>query len=580
MRKKIPQRILSLILASLMILSIASCGNPATPATSATATPAASVTATDAATPVASVESTATATAEAANDPFAPYPETVTLTWAFQTSAAAKLLDGETVEDNRWTRLLKEKLNIDLKLAFVADSSTDAYTTKLNAIIASGDLPDIFKTQDMNVFLGLVDAGSLADLTQAREQYQSPEVKGFLNQYKEAVDGATFDGKLMAIPRANDNFHEAPFLWIRDDWLANTGMKAPTTVEEMVALAKVFATGDPDKNGVKGDTYGLALNKDLIRQNHGSILGLVSAFGVPGRDESQFYRDDAGKMAFAWIQPAMKPALTVLAQMYKDGLINKEFTAKNESALVEDITNGKIGMAYGSNWGLWYPYNNVYKKDGVIVHPYAIPTETGYKYKVGVESNATGQMTCVSSRAKNPEAAIKILNLYMNVVNESPENFDKYWSNEQYRLCPVYTDVASENWFREINDVLNGKKDASTLSKGAIPNYKFVTGFEDGTNKDDNALGTWGQMAKTGSLQWIVNKYEPDGAMSVSLLGMKRPEIWTTNVSILDTLTITTFTDIIIGAKPVDSFDAFVTAWLAGGGQQTLDEMDKLYPAK
>ena len=68
--------------------------------------------------------------------------------------------------------------------------------------------------------------------------------------------------------------------------------------------------------------------------------------------------------------------------------------------------------------------------------------------------------------------------------------------------------------------------------------------------------------------------------MVVSLLGMKRPEIWTTNVSILDTLTITTFTDIIIGAKPVDSFDAFVTAWLAGGGQQTLDEMDKLYPKK
>lgn len=571
MKKVILQRVLPFVVVMLMIFSTAAC----TATTAPTTAPSSA-----AATASAAVSDSASATA-ASTDPMAPYAEPVTITWAIQTAAASKLLDQDTWDNNRWSRLIKERLNIDLKVSFTADSSTDAYKTKLNAVIASGDLPDIFKTQDMNVFTGLVDAGSLADLTQAAKDYTTPAVKDFLGQYKEAVDGATFDGKLLAIPRANDNFHEAPFLWIRDDWLANTGMKAPTTVEEMVALAKVFATGDPDKNGVNGDTVGLAINKDLIRQNHGSILGLVSAFGVPGRDESQFYRDANGKMTFSWIEPNMKPALTVLAQMYKDGLINKDFTAKDESALVEDITSGKIGMAYGSNWGLWYPYNNVYKKDGVIVHPYAIPTESGYKYKVGVESNATGQMTCVAATCKHPEAAFKILDLYLNIIDESQDNFDKYWSNEQYRLSPVYTDVASENWFRQINDVLNGKKDAATLDKGAIPNYKYVVGFEDGTlKKDDNALGTWGQMAKTGSLQWIVNKYEPDGAMVVSLLGMKRPEIWTTNVSILDTLTITTFTDIITGAKPVDSFDEYVTQWLANGGQQTLDEMDKLYPAK
>jgi len=38
-----------------------------------------------------------------------------------------------------------------------------------------------FRFQDMNVFLGLVDAGSLADLSAVRETYQSPEVKDFLD---------------------------------------------------------------------------------------------------------------------------------------------------------------------------------------------------------------------------------------------------------------------------------------------------------------------------------------------------------------------------------------------------------------
>ncbi len=92
--------------------------------------------------------------------------------------------------------------------------------------------------------------------------------------------------------------------------------------------------------------------------------------------------------------------------------------------------------------------------------------------------------------------------------------------------------------------------------------------------------GTWGQMNKNGSLQIVLNKYMPDNAVVQSLMGIRRPEVWLTSVSQLDTLTITTFTDIIIGSKPVDTFDTYVQQWLKAGGQQTLDELEKLYPAK
>ncbi|NBD22954.1 extracellular solute-binding protein [Paenibacillus sp. T1] len=509
------------------------------------------------------------------------YQKPITMSWAVQTAAASKLLDNDTWEDNRWSRLIKDKLNIDLKVAFSADSSTDAYKNKLNAIIASGDLPDVFKTQDANVFLQLAQNGQLADLTDVFDKYASDSLKAYKERFADSFAGATVDGKLYAIPRMNDNFHEAPFLWIREDWLKNTGSQPPKTVEEMVALAEKFATGDPDGNGIDGDTYGLALNKDLIRQNHGSILGLVSAFGVPGRDESMFYRDGNGKMTFAWIQPEMKEALAVLADMYKRGLINKEFTSKNESALVEDITSGKIGMAYGSNWGTWYPYNNVYKKDGVIVHPYAIPTEAGHDYKIGIESNAVGQMTMVSAEYEHPEAAIKILDLYDQTVNYSTkEDYLKYWSDEQYRLSPLYIDQPGEVYAADLLKAFD-KGSSDGLAPAAKPLYDYIAGFEDGSlAKDDNAFGTWGQMSKSGSLPIVLNKYMPDHAIVQSILGIQRPETWLTNVASLDTLTITAFTDIITGAKPVDYFDSFVQQWLKAGGQQTLDELDTMYPAK
>lgn len=557
---------LPLVIALLMVLALAACDTAApAPTQAATKAPDATVAASEAP-PV-------------ADGPMDPYPEPVTITWAIQTAAASKLLDQDTWEDNRWSRLIKERLNIDLKVAFTADSSTEAYRTKLNAIIASGELPDIFKTQDSNVFLQLVQNESLADLTEAVAKYQTPEVKAFMERYSDAVQGATVNGKLYAIPRANDNFHEAPFLWIRDDWLKYAGGQYPKTVEEMVAMATKFAKEDPDGNGTNGDTFGLALNKGLISAGHFSLPGLASAYGVPGYGESIFYRDKDGKMTFSWIQPGMKPTLELLNKMYNDGLINKEFTAKDESALVEDVTNGKIGMAYGSNWGTWYPYNNVFKKDGVITRAYPIPTAAGYDYKVGIESNFVGQMTMVSATCKNPEAAVKILNLYVAIVGESTENFNKYWNDEQYRLCPVYTDIPNENYEEEIyKAIISG--DASGLSGQAKPYYDLTMAFENGTNKDDNAYGTWGQMSKTGSLQWVLNKYQPDGAVVKSILGLERPEIWLQNASVLDTLTITTFTDIITGAKPVDAFDTFVQDWLKNGGQQTLDELDKLYPAK
>ena len=255
---------------------------------------------------------TGAARVTAAAGPLGAYEEPISVSWSIQTAAASKLLDDDTWEDNRWSRLIKEKLNIDLEVAFTADSSTDAYRTKLNAVIAAGDLPDIFKTQDANVFLQLVQNDQLADLTDVYEAYATDSIKSYQERFADAYEGASFNGRLFAIPRMNDNFHNAPFLWIRDDWLENTNSEPPNTIEELVALAELFATGDPDGNGIDGDTYGLALNRDLIRQNHASILGLVAAFGVPGHGMNMFYRDDDGNMTFSWIQPGMKPALALL----------------------------------------------------------------------------------------------------------------------------------------------------------------------------------------------------------------------------------------------------------------------------
>jgi multiple sugar transport system substrate-binding protein len=62
------------------------------------------------------------------------------------------------------------------------------------------------------------------------------------------------DGKHYGIPYSRQAFT----LMIRQDWLHELGLEAPTTWQQMLSVAKAFATRDPDGDGKK-DTYGMVV---------------------------------------------------------------------------------------------------------------------------------------------------------------------------------------------------------------------------------------------------------------------------------------------------------------------------------
>ena len=162
-----------------------------------------------------------------------------------------QFIDGDTYEDNVWSRLIKEKLNIELEVAFSADTTTDAYKQKMNVMLASGEFPDVVRWSDRTFFKQAQEAGFIQPIGPAFDAYATDAVKEYQTDYAEAFEGATIDGVLYAFPYMNDNFHQAYNLWIRDDWLENTGTEPPKTVEEMVELARIFTEEDPDGDGVR-----------------------------------------------------------------------------------------------------------------------------------------------------------------------------------------------------------------------------------------------------------------------------------------------------------------------------------------
>lgn len=564
--KKTGSKIVALVIILAMIISMTGCKSNSGNTDSAPSDAPAADTQTTSANPT-------------EDDPqWGAYDEAVTITSAIQASAVQEFHDGDSYEDNEWTRLIKVTFNIDVEVAFSADITTDAYRNKMNVLLASGDLPDVLKFDDRTWLKQAIEAGYVMDITEVFDKYASDAVKQYKTDYADAFDGVTYDGKLYAFPYMSNNFHQCTNLWIRDDWLKNTGMSAPTTIDEMVALAKEFRFGDPDGDGIDGNTYGLCLADDVVQNNYGTIMGILEAYGVPCYgDNGIFYRKD-GKMTFSYIQPECKKALEVVRNMFAEGIIDPEFMVKDTSKLETDWAQGSIGMSYHMNWGTWHPFNIIYEDNGVITRPYPLPTAEGYDVKQGIQSNKVGEYFVISSKCKNPEAIIKMLNLYEKVaISGSEDDFKNYWADEQYRLSPIYIGVPTENYAPQLLKALAANSSAD-LKGTALQYYNYVKGFEDGSlAKDANAYGTWGQMFSDGSMKLDLD-YQNNGQIVTNIMAAEQPDIWIQNASVLSDLVKSAYTAIITGEKDLDYFDTFVEEWLSAGGQETLDEMDKLYP--
>lgn len=135
-----------------------------------------------------------------AKDENGAYVDTLTITLGrfAEPSAAALFPEGQTFEDNAYTRYIESKLNVDLVDSFEAGG--DAYTNQLATCVASGELPDILTVNSYDTFVEMVNNGLTYDLTDVYEEYASDYIKSLYDSYDGRCLGmATFDGRLMGI---------------------------------------------------------------------------------------------------------------------------------------------------------------------------------------------------------------------------------------------------------------------------------------------------------------------------------------------------------------------------------------------
>ncbi len=241
-------------------------------------------------------------------DPFGKMPQLVVFTTARETFEDPKIPPGEDLVNNDLVKYVENTINVRPNIIWTTSSQNYAFEAKINLLIASRDIPDVleFRTAPygMAILKKLVENDMIQDLTQVVKNYASPSWKDHhAAAGNVAIKMVTFNGKLMAMPNLSDTESAWQFVWMRKDWLDKLKLSAPTTVDDVAAIAKAFIERDPDGNGV-ADTYGIPGSSELYRGATNTFEWVFNAYkAFPG----DWIKDASGKVVFGSITPRHGP---------------------------------------------------------------------------------------------------------------------------------------------------------------------------------------------------------------------------------------------------------------------------------
>lgn len=514
--------------------------------------------------------------------PLGMYDPPITITTIRGIEPSRTFMPGETWDNNLWTLAFEEKLGIKFEYLWTCPSSD--FAQKVNVAIASDELPELLHI-NYDQFYRLAAAGKLADITTVFDDYAGASLKKNMTEIANGVglEMDKYQGKLFGIGNPPGYSLDGHMLWYRNDWLANVGKTAPKTWDEVIDLMYAFAKNDPNKNGTP--TVGLGLSKSLWNSGNGAE-GFFAAYGA----YPTIWVKNGDKLEYGAIQPQCKDALLKLQQLYKDGVIDAEFSIKGDwDNYPDELVQDKIGLEFGPFWfGDW--------KVGDIManHPNTatwtsteIPAAAGGIAKRAVVGKQN-MVLCMRADTKYPEAMIKLLNLGNALMTDEGTAEGKYHDqtnegevvNNFFHFNDFIGDVGGNpDWNYECAiKVIDALKtgDASKLNPEQKSYYDGAVAYNNGSDmKMYRRIATFGPGGST------VTWYESFKAGNVMANEYYGPNTDTMNAKLgnLESKRTETFIKIIMG-ESIDEFDKWVEYFNAQGGKEITDEANAWFAAK
>jgi len=234
----------------------------------------------------------------------------------------------------------------------VVCGNNDEIQAQYLAMLASGNYPDIIQWQHNNSYVGgvaqLYADGIIIELNDVIDKYM-PNYKALLEANPQVAKTLMDDeGRYLyftVINPLNSDLEKVAVTWwglmMRQDWLDNVGMEAPTTIDEWYDVLTAFKEGDPNGNGEMDE-----LPFDAGSAGHQLFM---PAFGF----QSGVYVDaETGKVAYGQYGEKYKAYLETMNKWYAEGLLCNVFadetgapTATADNNIYADLAGSWKGLS-------------------------------------------------------------------------------------------------------------------------------------------------------------------------------------------------------------------------------------------
>jgi putative aldouronate transport system substrate-binding protein len=307
----------------------------------------------------------------------------------------ALVTDYATNDATLW---LEEKTNVKINWQTVPNEGREE---KINIILASGDLPEVFYATRITTKQEAVYGSEeqlflpLNDLIDEQGFW----FKKALTEFDFDVEGMikSPDGNIYALPTLSNCYHcfNSKRMWLNTQWTKNLGLDIPTTTDEFYEVLKAFKEQDANGNGDPNDEYPLVGSTQGLWNGRPELYLLNSFLFYP--EQSRPFSLVNGKATSVADDPRYREGLRYMNKLHKEGLLYeatytqdgnqlKNMTNNPDIAIVGALPAGNIiggtMKAYdravqfegisplkgpeGVQYSLYNPYSAVYFGDWVI----------------------------------------------------------------------------------------------------------------------------------------------------------------------------------------------------------------------
>ena len=363
--------------------------------------------------------------------------------------------NGREAFEAKWEELTGVELEI-------IQPDHDAYTDVVGQTFASGAWPDVILLNSA-FYAGYASEGVLWDMTDA---YANSDLKASGRIKNEAlVEGLKLNDALYGISPSRGN---GCVTYVKQAWLDNVGMEAPTTYDEYIAMLDAFTNGDPDANGVDGDTYGMSsaglVGKEIPFINYNPEFW-QEAF-------PSFYLNDDGVWVDGFTEPELVGALQRLSDSYEAGYIDKEALTNGTKDCRNKYYEDKYGVFtyWAGTWASNLSNNLIANdKDGELVALEPIA-------EVGQYLERQAPVWAITAKAEDPQG---VFDAFFETMLDGGE-VQKLWT---YGVEGVHWSTAAEEVVGktyaegEFHMLENMEKPGTQYKKNHIDPMNALTNF-------------------------------------------------------------------------------------------------------